>query len=418
VQAEPSDRFETSTGERLRILVLFGSAVIFGAERGNLEALVALRAQGAEILCLIRDEFWCTEVPLALDARGIPWRKVPYVEQWRRSRTHIVLMRGPWAWVVANWRFLRAVHEFKPTHIHAYNQLFAANFLPGLMLVSTPLVFRAGDEPTCHNAFWRATWRYVVKRTSRFVANSRFVARSLVGHGVDERRISLIYNAPPSRPGHDPGGGQSPAADRNHIVFVGQVAEHKGPHLLIEAFKSIAMDFPNVRLVLAGRIDAVWEGDAWARALRNRTIADEQFRGRVRFLGSVADVPSLYAASSFVVVPSLFDDPAPNVVVEAKQAGRAVIGFPRGGIPELVEHGVDGVVCAEASVAALASALRQYLKDPDLARRHGEAARLSLARLEIPQFGWKWRAVYRAAEARPDGRSATPSHSNIEGAQG
>jgi glycosyltransferase involved in cell wall biosynthesis len=106
------------------------------------------------------------------------------------------------------------------------------------------------------------------------------------------------------------------------------------------------------------------------------------------------------------------------VVMEAKQAGRTVVGFPRGGIPELIEHGVDGLVCAEASVPALASALRQYLSDPDLVRRHGEAARLSLERLEIPQFGRKWRAVYRAAAARPDGRSATPTRSNTEGAQG
>jgi hypothetical protein len=63
--------------------------------------------------------------------------------------------------------------------------------------------------------------------------------------------------------------------------------------------------------MLAGRIDAVWEGDAWARELRNRTIADKQLKERVRFLGTIEDMPALHAASSFVVVPSLFDDPAP-----------------------------------------------------------------------------------------------------------
>jgi glycosyltransferase involved in cell wall biosynthesis len=392
--------------------------VIFGAERGNLEALMALKAQGAEILCLIRDEAWSTVIPPALDARGIAWRKVPYVEQWRRSRARVVLVRGPWAWVAANWHFLKAVREYKPTHIHAYGQLFVANFFPGLILVNTPLVFRAGDEPAYHNAFWRATWHYVVKRTSRFVANSRFVSSSLVRHGVDEHRISLIYNAPPGRPGLGSTLGPSHAADRKDIVFVGQIAEHKGPHLLIEAFKSIAMEFPNARLTLAGRINPVWEGDAWARALRNRTMADEQLRERVRFLGNVEDVRTLYAASTFVVVPSLFDDPAPNVVMEAKQAGRAVVGLPRGGIPELIEHGVDGLICAEVSISALSSALREYLSDPDLACRHGEAAQLSLERLEIPQFGQKWRAVYRLAAAQPAERSPTPARSNTAGARG
>src|SRR5262249_14236853 len=141
----------TAPVERTRILVLFGSAVIFGAERGNLEALMALKEQGAEILCLIRDEVWSTAVPAELDARGIAWHKVPYVEQWRRSRAHVVLFRGPWAWIVANWRLLKADREFKPTHIYTYGQLFAVNFLAGLMMVGTPLVFRAGDEPTFHN---------------------------------------------------------------------------------------------------------------------------------------------------------------------------------------------------------------------------------------------------------------------------
>jgi glycosyltransferase involved in cell wall biosynthesis len=102
-------------------------------------------------------------------------------------------------------------------------------------------------------------------------------------------------------------------------------------------------------------------------------------------------------------------------VTESKQAGRATVGFPRGGIPELIEHGVDRMVCAEASVPALASALRQYLNDPDLARRHGEAARLSLERLEIPQFGVKWHTVYRA---RPDRRWDTLALCDTERAWG
>lgn len=410
MRTEPSQRFDSTAGDRPRILALFGSAVVFGAERGNLEALMALKAQGAEILCLIRDESWSTAIPPALDARGICWRKVPYVEQWRRSRAHVVLLRGPWAWLKANWTFLNTVREFKPTHIHTYNQLFTVNFLLGLTLVPTPLVFRAGDEPICHNAFWRSTWRYVTRRTSQFVANSRFVANALIRHGAMKERISLIYNVPPNRQELDAAERLMPGLEQNSIVYVGQMAEHKGPHLLIEAFKSIAAEFPSARLALAGRIDAVWEGDAWARALRSATIADEQLRGRVRFLGSVASVRDLYRACSFVVVPSLFDDPAPNVVMEAKEAGRAVVSFARGGIPELIEHGVDGLICAEASATSLAAALRRYLSEPDLARLHGEAAKRSLGRFQSEDFGQKWQAVYRAAAARTNARLYGPAH--------
>src|SRR4051794_28870765 len=62
-----------------RVLVLFGSVVLFGAERGNLEALAALKRQGAHIFCLISDERWNTIVPQTLNERGFAWRKVEYV---------------------------------------------------------------------------------------------------------------------------------------------------------------------------------------------------------------------------------------------------------------------------------------------------------------------------------------------------
>jgi glycosyltransferase involved in cell wall biosynthesis len=392
--------------EPLRILVLFGSVVMFGAERGNLEALAALKRQGAEILCLVSDEQWSVTVPPALDARGFEWRKVPYIRIGKGIGWYNLLWGNPCRFVQANIAFLRAVHEFKPTHIHAYAPQFTINFAWGLARTATPLVYRAGDEPTLHNVFWRLTWRFIMKRTSGFVANSRFVAASLAKCGIAADRISLIYNAPPGRPNLTPKVEFSNGSEQTLFVYVGQIAEHKGPHLLIEAFKSLVSEFPQARLALAGRIDDTWEGDAWARTLRDQTLADDDLNERVRFLGSVEDVPALYAASSFIVVPSLFDDPSPNVVMEAKQASRAAIGFARGGIPELIAHEMDGILCAEATAPALAVALRIYLRDPELARRHGSAARLSLEHFGISKFGQKWCDVLRMTAQVPRTRGA------------
>jgi glycosyltransferase involved in cell wall biosynthesis len=84
--------------------------------------------------------------------------------------------------------------------------------------------------------------------------------------------------------------------------------------------------------------------------------------------------------------------------MEAKQAGKAVIAFPRGGLPELVEHEVDGLLCRAASKSALIEALRAYLGDPTLARAHGAAAAVSSARVCKADFGISWREVYAAAK--------------------
>ena len=141
----------------------------------------------------------------------------------------------------------------------------------------------------------------------------------------------MIYNHPPGRPGLAP----TPLAadlspDARVLGFIGQVAEHKGAHLLIEAFREVVADHPTAHLVIAGRISE-WEGDAWARALRDRTFVRDPVIGeRATFLGEIENVPAFLARCEVLVVPSLFADPSPNVVMEAKQAGRATIVFPRG----------------------------------------------------------------------------------------
>ncbi|MBV9995192.1 MAG: glycosyltransferase family 4 protein [Caulobacteraceae bacterium] len=376
-----------------RILALFGGAVLFGQERGNIEALVALKQGGGEVLCLVRDEPWAVHIPPALDARGLAWVKVPYIEHRMPGRLAALIFRNPLAFAIANARFLEIARRFRPTHIHAFNPLYVLNFLAALSLVRAPMVYRAGDEPTVHNPVWRLLWRFVLARTDRFVANSKFVARSLVRSGAKPQQIEVIYNLPPARRAT---GAPALAYDPGRIFYAGQVSEHKGVHVLLDAFRRVAAEFPHASLVIAGRISD-WSGDAWGRALREATLADPLIGPRVQFLGETPEVPAWLAHSAVHAAPSLFEDPAPNVVVEAKAAGCPSIVFPRGGMPELVRHGVDGWVCPEASATALAEALRCYLADPAMARRQGAAAREGLKELGRDQFAQRWAEVYAAA---------------------
>lgn len=400
-RAVPSDPLSTSCGtlpsERPRILALFGSAILLGAERGNIEALAALKEQGCDILSLIRDEKWNTTVPLWLDARGLAWKKVPYIQHRYPGELLRIAARNPMAFLRANWHFVRIAREFRPTHIHAYSQLFVLNFLIGLRLIRRPMVFRAGDEPTLHNAVWRASWRFTVSRTTMFVANSEFVARSLRASGVPAEKITVIYNRPPARPSSVRAGFKLHLpANTRAFAYIGQISEHKGPHVLVDAFREVAADFPQACLLLAGWISD-WEGDAWARALRDATRADPLIGDRVTFLGEIEDVAGFLTLCEALVVPSLFNDPSPNVVMEAKQAGKAVIAFPRGGLPELIEHGVDGLLCREATKSALVEALKSYLENPAMAREHGAAAAVSSTRFGNARFGARWREVYTTA---------------------
>jgi hypothetical protein len=183
-----------------RILALFGSRVIFGAERENIEVLSALRAQGCEVLCLVRHEEWNEPVRAALATRGLATRNVPYIDGWARQWPWILLVRNPIAWLVGNWRCLAIARTFRPTHIHAFNAFYVLSFLPAILWIGTPIVYRSGEVPVRHRWIWRRLWAIVVRRTGRFLAVSRFVAGSLEASGVPASRIEVIYGVPPVRP--------------------------------------------------------------------------------------------------------------------------------------------------------------------------------------------------------------------------
>src|SRR5262249_8558258 len=133
------------------------------------------------------------------------------------------------------------------------------------------------------------------------------------------------------------------------IVFVGQIAEAKGPDLLVRAFRSVAKSNAQARLLIAGRISE-WSGDKWARDLRDSVAHDPELRSRVVFLGFVENVPDLLRSREVLVAPSLVEEGLGLVVMEAKAAGIPSIVFPSGGLPEMIQHGVDGFVCRDKSV--------------------------------------------------------------------
>jgi glycosyltransferase involved in cell wall biosynthesis len=106
-------------------------------------------------------------------------------------------------------------------------------------------------------------------------------------------------------------------------------------------------------------------------------------------------VPELLRGRELLVAPSLVEEGLPLVVMEAKAAGVPSIVFPSGGLPEMIQDGVDGFICRDKSIAALSEALKAYIDDPSIAVRHGAAARASLDRLGVPQFASRWLAVYK-----------------------
>jgi glycosyltransferase involved in cell wall biosynthesis len=205
----------------------------------------------------------------------------------------------------------------------------------------------------------------------------------LVFNGTDLRRFSPGENGAGSR-----GFGQ-------HMIFAcRQLFPRKGIRFLLEAGAQLKPRFPDLQIVLAG--------DGFERPELAQLAADLGIGPDVTFLGWVpnAELPPYYRAAAVSVIPSLeegFGIPA----AEAMGCEVAVVASDAGGLPEVVENGVTGLVVPRGDSAALADAIGSLLADPERRRTMGQAGRERALRL----FDWdrsaeQFEELYREVAGR------------------
>jgi glycosyltransferase involved in cell wall biosynthesis len=114
------------------------------------------------------------------------------------------------------------------------------------------------------------------------------------------------------------------------------------------------------------------------RALVREVGVGEWFR----FVGFRRDVKPYVADFNVAVVPSVYPDPLPRAVLESMAFGKPVVGFDVGGIAEMLVDEETGILVRglQPNVEGLASAMLRYLREPNLAMRHGAAARSRVVR--------------------------------------
>ena len=164
----------------------------------------------------------------------------------------------------------------------------------------------------------------------------------------------------------------TPHAPGKRLVFVGRLAAVKGVPVLLEALARLRADDPDVTLTLVG--------DGPERDWIERRIAELGLSGAVTITGylSQSDVAAELARADIFVLPS-FAEGVPVVLMEAMATGLPVVTTRIAGIPELVEHGVSGLVVPPGDVVGLTKALATLLADPALRDRMGTAGQAYVA---------------------------------------
>jgi len=180
------------------------------------------------------------------------------------------------------------------------------------------------------------------------------------------RPMRLVPNAVTELP--DPAQLCPPGRPASHVTItaIGRLSREKGLHVLLEAFSRVAASGAAVRLQLAG------EGPL------RETLASQAetlgIGGQVHFLGAFASLAPIMRATDIVAHPTL-NDGRSVAVLEAMAWGRPVVASRVGGVAELIEDEVSGLLVPARDPAALAEALQRLLADPALRARLGQAAR-------------------------------------------
>jgi glycogen(starch) synthase len=212
------------------------------------------------------------------------------------------------------------------------------------------------------------------------------LARQLVSEGVEEDRVHVV---PPgvtpalfARPCEDP----FPGIGRPRVVFVGRLAPQKGVRTLVEAARLLKT--PGVKVLLVG--------DGPQRSMLEREVRRLGVGDVVHLFGFVSHdrVPTVLTHADLLVLPSLYEELG-TILLEAMWVGLPIVASRTGGIPDVIDDGVNGLLVVPGDPGALARAIDRLLAEPDLARRLGEAARERARDYDWGVLAERVLAVYR-----------------------
>ncbi|MFZ0640262.1 MAG: glycosyltransferase family 4 protein [Candidatus Acidiferrales bacterium] len=228
---------------------------------------------------------------------------------------------------------------------------------------------------------WPGLARY--RAAHRIIAVSQFVAGSVIAAGIEASRVGVVYDGV-EIPAATSAEARAEARRRWHIAdatmllgCVGYLLPEKGQELLVRAMKIVNAEFPACKLILAG--------DGPMRARLESLAAESALTNTVTFAGFVKDTEAIYQALDLFVFPSLAE-PLGSSLLAAMAHGLPAIAVASGGVPEIIEDRHDGVLVAVPDPTELAGAICALLRDPQTARRMGDAAHETIARRFTANF--------------------------------
>lgn len=302
----------------------------------------------------------------------------------------------------AAWKLSRVIKRWKPDVIHAHDPHGVAMASLALSLAAASL---AGTAPALvasrrvdfhlnKNAFSR--WKS--RQVDCYIAASEAIRHMLIADGVPEGRVATVHEgidlehvaaAPPVNV-HEafwlPHG--SPV-----VGNVAALVPHKGQRHLVEAAHNVVQQIPDARFVILG------EGES--REHLEHQIREHHLGKHVLLPGFRTDVLGCIKGFDLFVMSSVTEGLGTSLL-DAMACGKAIVATTAGGIPEVVEDGVTGLLVPPRDDHAMAQAIVRLLGNDDLRARMGKAGFARLAeRFTVERMVAGTADVYARVVGRP-----------------
>jgi glycosyltransferase involved in cell wall biosynthesis len=253
---------------------------------------------------------------------------------------------------------------------------------------------------------------HAIRQSQYLIAISQFIRQTALLQGAQPNAISTVPNSisPEAfRSGGDPSILRDEFGwdhDTPVLISAGRIEPIKGHHHLIEIFAKVLERMPHARLLICGR---TFNKSSYPDLLRQR-VTELGMQHAVVFAGHRYDLPSLMQeANVFSLLSEM--EPFGLVFLEAMAVGLPVVTSFSGSVPEIIVHGVTGLISAPDQPGDLVDNLVCLLSNRALAKQMGAAGRQRAAQVFSPDavsLHWS-KTMHRFAQRQASPTSTLPT---------
>lgn len=220
-------------------------------------------------------------------------------------------------------------------------------------------------------------WKIYEKSVNLYIAPSEFMKQTVVSFGIPEEKVEVLYNFinQPKIQSIKP---------QNYLLYYGRISPEKGINILLQALKLISGS-PTLKIVGSGPV--IDDLKASVKSLR--------LEKTVEFLGARygAELNEIILRAKAVIIPSIWAENMPFVLLESLALGKVVIASQTGGLPELIVPGENGFLFENSNASDLAEKIKS-LENYNLLNI-GLSAKKIVADLTLDKHYQKLLAIYQ-----------------------